>query len=272
MLFSFIPSILASLLPTADVETIVERQTQSNPFEVVWSHISGAAKSESDRMAEIYKASERARLSKVFIQDLKVCYLGRRQNVPNTDGYLNIKKFKPSIQINEHVTLATAPVEKGCLYSGFGMRFIHEYLRLHKGWDIAHPSAVDVYAAGSGYIVEAKYRHDYGNMILINHGYGVFTRYAHLDEFPNGLKVGSYTLAGQKIGVMGTTADRPVGRHLHYEILYGNYYTSAKSFGLIALDILNPRIPKKYDIQAQKPDFKIPTSYFFTVKSNKNRA
>jgi murein DD-endopeptidase MepM/ murein hydrolase activator NlpD len=77
-----------------------------------------------------------------------------------------------------------------------------------------------------------KYRDDYGNMILIDHGHGVYTRYAHLSSFHNGLAVGAHVHAGDEIGLMGNTAGYAVPLHLHYEVLLGDYTNPKGSFGL----------------------------------------
>lgn len=272
MLFSFIPSVLALFTPSTSTEPVdLGQWAHASAYSVV-DFAADTYQLETDRLAEIYAAEENERLSKIFLQDLQICYRGAHQNVPKTDGKLNITNFKPMLEINEHVTLATAPVDAGCLFSGFGMRALNHRVRLHKGWDIAFNKAVDVYAAGTGHIIEAHYRYDYGNMILIDHGHSVFTRYAHLDDFQNGLKVGAYVAAGQPIGTMGTTAKQAVGRHLHYEILTGDYHTTWKSFGLKPVDIWSPQTAIKYEVKSPKRDKDEPTHFFFTVKANKKRA
>ena len=93
-------------------------------------------------------------------------------------------------------------------------------------------------AAGDGTIVEIKYREDYGNMIVIDHGGGVYTRYAHLASFGKGLSAGVSVRAGEQIGLMGNTAGYQIPMHLHYELLLGDYNTPKASFGLEPVDPL----------------------------------
>src|SRR5262249_14577844 len=116
-----------------------------------------------------------------------------------------------------------------CLSSGFGMRDG----RLHKGVDYYAPEGGPIFAAADGVIVERKYRDDYGNMLLIDHGNGVYTRYAHLSSFSGNTEVGAHVTAGSQIGLMGNTAAYPIPVHLHFELLLGNYDNPQGSFGLM---------------------------------------
>lgn len=204
----------------------------------------GAIKSEETLiLKELLAPFEQARLARIFPKNLQVCYPDGRRNTPASDASQNIKDYKQTFKITPKVRLASAPVAQGCLMSGYGFRGTSRRASLHKGWDIAFSEPVDVYAGGDGVITEAFYRADYGNLILIDHGDGIFTRYAHLENFAPDIEVGSKVRAGQTIGLMGTTAKRPVARHLHYEILIGDYNTPKQSFGLEAIDISAP-LPK----------------------------
>lgn len=144
---------------------------------------------------------------------------------PATDRVVN--DFKPFVSI-QNVRIATFPTPGACLSSGFGQRND----RLHKGLDYHANIGVPVLAAGDGQIVEIKYREDYGNMILIDHGGGVFTRYAHLASFGRGLAMGVTVRAGDPLGLMGNSASYQIPIHLHYEVLTGDYTTPKGSFGL----------------------------------------
>ncbi len=85
-------------------------------------------------------------------------------------------------------------------------------------------------------VIERVYRDDFGNMLLIDHGGGVYTRYAHLASFGQGVVAGARVTAGQQIGLMGNTAAYPLPIHLHYEVLLGDYNNSRRSFGLETRD------------------------------------
>ena len=129
----------------------------------------------------------------------------------------------------QSVTLAINPTRGGaCFASGFGKRGE----RMHKGVDYYSASGGDILAAAPGTVVEKKYRDDYGNMLVIDHGAGVFTRYAHLSSFDPAIEIGGKVAAGQQLGLMGNTAGYRIPVHLHYELLLGEYKLPAGSFGL----------------------------------------
>lgn len=129
------------------------------------------------------------------------------------------------------VNLLLMPATKSCLSSGYGYR----NGQLHRGVDYFSDTGGDVLAAAGGTIVEAVSRSDYGNMIVIDHGNDVFTRYAHLARFGAGVREGASVSQGQTLGPIGNSGSSTIV-HLHYEILTGDYNTNAKSFGLEAVD------------------------------------
>jgi murein DD-endopeptidase MepM/ murein hydrolase activator NlpD len=170
----------------------------------------------------------------VFPVSLKVCPVMHVFNRPETDEDLVMVNYAPVVSAGESVKLATAPVAEGCLSSGFGMR----RTRLHEGVDYFNHTAVDIYAAGDGVIKEMVYRNDFGNMLVIDHGDGVFTRYAHLQSFGN-IKEGATVEAGDVIGLMGNTSSRKIARHLHFEVLTGEWGAEAGSFALTPLNVFD---------------------------------
>ncbi|MCA8902060.1 MAG: M23 family metallopeptidase [Hyphomonas sp.] len=152
-------------------------------------------------------------------------------SAPNVDAELHVTDYRPFVLARGKVRLATAPIAEGCYSSAFGMRDG----KLHKGVDYYNETAVPVYAAADGTIRTRTYRNDYGNMLVIDHGDGVFTRYAHLEEFA-AADVGDEVSAGQQVGLMGHTAGYAVPRHLHYEVLTGTWQAQAGSFALAPVD------------------------------------
>jgi murein DD-endopeptidase MepM/ murein hydrolase activator NlpD len=107
------------------------------------------------------------------------------------------------------------------LISGFGLRInpFHKGLYEHLGIDIAAPRGTPVVATASGTVLEMKksdLQAGYGNYLDIDHGNGIVTRYAHLQEITvrYGKKVGK----GEVIGTVGTSGGS-IAPHLHYEIL-----------------------------------------------------
>jgi murein DD-endopeptidase MepM/ murein hydrolase activator NlpD len=89
----------------------------------------------------------------------------------------------------------------------------------HPGYDLAAPKGTPVYAADSGYVEVVGWDNSgYGNMILLNHGNGFVTRYAHLSAF--NVEAGQSVKKGDLIGRVGSTG-HSTGPHLHFEVIFG---------------------------------------------------
>ena len=104
------------------------------------------------------------------------------------------------------------------LASGFGMRVhpIYKVKMMHPGIDFSAPQGTPVYATGAGKVVEVKTSlSGYGKQVIIDHGFGYRTRYAHLQEFS--VEKGQQVERGQGIGLVGNTGTS-TAPHLHYEI------------------------------------------------------
>jgi len=86
----------------------------------------------------------------------------------------------------------------------------------HQGLDISTDKGQPVYATADGTIVSAAFTGEYGNLIVMDHGFGLRTRYGHLSGFA--AKPGQTIRRGAVIGYVGATG-RATGSHLHYEIL-----------------------------------------------------
>lgn len=103
------------------------------------------------------------------------------------------------------------------LTSYFGRRFhpVLKIYRSHNGIDVAAPSGANIIAAASGEVITSEYSSSYGNYVVINHGSGVTTLYAHMSvrKVSRGAKVSQ----GQTIGLVGSTGIS-TGPHLHFEV------------------------------------------------------
>jgi len=106
----------------------------------------------------------------------------------------------------------------GWFSSGFGYRIspFTNQREFHKGIDIATRIGTPIIAPADGLIVHAGKEGNFGNMIAINHGYNLKTRYGHLSKYR--IKKGQYVKRGQIIAEVGNTG-RCTGPHLHYEVL-----------------------------------------------------
>jgi murein DD-endopeptidase MepM/ murein hydrolase activator NlpD len=102
--------------------------------------------------------------------------------------------------------------------SGFGLRIhpIYKIIKFHYGMDFTAPAGTDVYATGNGVIVGVlSSKRGLGNHIIIDHGFGYSSIYAHLSNF--NVRVGQKVQRGDIIGYVGNTGTS-VANHLHYEI------------------------------------------------------
>jgi murein DD-endopeptidase MepM/ murein hydrolase activator NlpD len=86
----------------------------------------------------------------------------------------------------------------------------------HAGLDIAGDKGQPVYATAAGVVTQAGYSGAYGNLIVVDHGFGLETRYGHLSGF--NVQKGSHVKRGEMIGRLGSTG-RTTGNHLHYEVM-----------------------------------------------------
>ncbi len=111
-----------------------------------------------------------------------------------------------------------SPVEFSRISSRFGKRYhpVLEQMRNHEGVDYAARPGTPIRSTGDGRIVQRGRNGGYGNFILIRHGNGYSTAYAHMRNFAKGQRVGSNVKQGEVIGYVGSTG-RSTGPHLHYE-------------------------------------------------------
>jgi murein DD-endopeptidase MepM/ murein hydrolase activator NlpD len=101
--------------------------------------------------------------------------------------------------------------------SGWGMRIhpIYKILRFHYGMDFTASIGTDVFATGIGVVKSASRETGYGNTVVIDHGYGYETYYAHLSRI--NVQVGQKVNRGDIIGYVGSTGTS-TAPHLHYEV------------------------------------------------------
>lgn len=117
----------------------------------------------------------------------------------------------------------------GTYTSKYGPR-IHPITKkqsFHTGQDIANSYGTTIVAADSGTVVRASYNGAYGNAIVVDHGNGYSTMYAHLQAFS--VSTGDTVSQGQKIGEMGSTG-WSTGPHLHYEVWYQGQHTDPMKY------------------------------------------
>lgn len=110
------------------------------------------------------------------------------------------------------------PLQDGFLGSGFGWRIdpFSGRSALHTGLDFQADTGTAILAAAGGVVVTQEYHSAYGNMVEIDHGNQLITRYAHASKVM--VRKGDLIKRGQKIAEVGTTG-RSTGPHLHFEVL-----------------------------------------------------
>jgi len=132
------------------------------------------------------------------------------------------------------------------LASGFGWRVdpVYRTPRMHWGLDFSAPVGTEVYATGDGVVEQIEdIAWGYGKNIVINHGFGYKTRYAHLSAFK--VKVGQKISRGQVIGLVGNTG-KSTGAHLHYEVEKDGVKVNPISY------FFNDLTPEEYDALLQQ--------------------
>ncbi len=102
--------------------------------------------------------------------------------------------------------------------SGFGWRFdpFNGRSTFHEGIDFPASVGTPIVAAAGGVVIAAEYHHEFGNMLDIDHGNDIVTRYAHASRLL--MKVGDIVQRGQHVADIGSTG-RSTGAHLHFEVL-----------------------------------------------------
>ena len=127
-----------------------------------------------------------------------------------------------SVLMQHHITsesfISGRPIEKGWLSSYYGMRKdpFSGLPAMHKGIDFAGTEGEPVRVTGAGMVTWAGPRYGYGNLVEVDHGNGLVTRYGHSKTIH--VKVGDVITKGHIIADMGSTG-RSTGAHVHYEVL-----------------------------------------------------
>lgn len=135
---------------------------------------------------------------------------GEEESLQEIRGYLDDR----TSLLRAHPTVW--PV-RGWVTSGYGYRNSPHGggHRLHAGLDIAAPRGTPVIAPADGHVVFAGYHSAYGNLVVVDHGYGITTKYAHLHRMH--VRVGDRVQRGDRVAKVGNTG-RSTGPHLHFEV------------------------------------------------------
>lgn len=130
-------------------------------------------------------------------------------------AFLELKLLEK--RVKDRLLPTTLPVKDAALGSAFGYRAdpIAGLRSMHEGLDFSAESGTPVVAAADGVVLSASYHPDYGNVVDIDHGDGLTSRYAHLSQID--AKAGGLIKRGERVGLVGNTG-RSTGPHLHFEV------------------------------------------------------
>ena len=163
---------------------------------------------------------------------LKVDMLGKEIYV-QAKSYDDIVDMAKTQEIRMENIPAIQPVMNKDLKrvaSGYGMRIdpVYHVRKFHQGMDFTAPTGTDIYATGNAKVVFSGWKQGYGNTVILDHGFGYQTLYAHL--FKSLVREGQRVRRYDVIALVGNTG-KSTGPHLHYEVrLHGkpvdprNYY------------------------------------------------
>lgn len=122
-----------------------------------------------------------------------------------------------------------APVSSYSLASHFGARRdpFNGQMAMHSGIDMAAPTGTEIKARAPGKVVFAGRNGVYGNMVEIDHGHGLRTRYGHMSQIT--VRQGQTVAARDRLGAVGSTG-RSTAPHLHYEVLFNGRTLDPRKF------------------------------------------
>ena len=143
------------------------------------------------------------------------------------------------------------PVAAGNLGSSFGWRIdpINGGSALHTGLDFQASTGVPIVAAAGGVVVTQEFHPAYGNMVELDHGNDLITRYAHASQVF--VKKGDLVKRGKKIAEVGTTG-RSTGPHLHFEVLVQGVPQDPQKFLTAGQDMVDELVAKNDKKQRRK--------------------
>ncbi len=181
--------------------------------------------SEAVRKADYGGTNRYEQLKEMANADL-VVNTTKKMDMLDRQLYIQSKSFDEIIELSKdhedmlHHIPAIQPVSNKDLKmtaSGYGTRIdpIYQTTKFHAGMDFSANIGTPVYATGDGRVTEAGWQSGYGNLIVVDHGYGYVTWYAHLSKID--VRAGQKVIRGQVIGKVGNTG-KSTGPHLHYEV------------------------------------------------------
>lgn len=179
-----------------------------------------------------YKSLENYEYGKLMVETTKKIDILSKKLYVQSKSYDELTKLVNSKEKMISSIPAIQPVDSRKLrgaISGFGYRIhpIYKIRKMHSGIDFTAPVGTPIYATGDGVVIAQGNERGYGNRIMINHGYGYVTKYAHMSKFK--VKKGERVKRGDIIGHVGNTG-ASTGPHLHYEVFKNGKVVNPMSF------------------------------------------
>jgi murein DD-endopeptidase MepM/ murein hydrolase activator NlpD len=139
--------------------------------------------------------------------------------VDRNDKLVALETLLLQDRLDKKMLPSVAPITVGWYSSNFGWRIdpFTGQSAMHEGVDYQVPEGTPIYASAGGVVVFADVHPQYGNMVEIDHGNEIITRYAHASKLL--VKVGEVVRRGREIAKVGSTG-RSTGAHLHFEVRY----------------------------------------------------
>ncbi len=156
--------------------------------------------------------------SELGLMDFQTSLDALALDLNHRSDYLNVVESRlMSFKLQAKLLPTIVPVNVGYNASTFGRRLdpFSGRTAFHEGLDFSAPTGTAIVAAAGGVVIAAEYHPEFGNMLEIDHGGDMMTRYAHASKLL--AKVGDIVKRGQHIANIGSTG-RSTGAHLHFEV------------------------------------------------------
>lgn len=179
--------------------------------------------------------------------------LARKVDLLEKEVYVQAKSYEQVIEMTKtkEIRLENIPAIQPVLNkdltrvaSGYGWRVhpIYHTRKFHQGMDFTAPIGTDVYATGNARVSFVGWKQGYGNTVMLDHGFGYETLYAHL--YKPLVNVGQRVKRGDIIALVGNTG-MSTGPHVHYEVHFKGSRVDPRNFYFIDLT------PEEYDRMVQ---------------------
>ncbi|WP_299080824.1 M23 family metallopeptidase [uncultured Paraglaciecola sp.] len=206
------------------MQKLAEMQSQIHHLDALGARLVEQANLSPEEFSFTHTPSNEALIANSAVegheQDQLLSKIGAMlEQIENKSQELNaLESIMFSHHIEQERRLAGKPISSGWLSSYYGVRkdpFTGKPA-MHKGLDFAGKEGEPVLATGAGIITWSGSRYGYGELVEIDHGDGLVTRYGHNKGI--NVKIGDVVTKGQHIAVMGNTG-RSTGAHVHYEVI-----------------------------------------------------